>query len=66
MSERQVQDLRENNPPFDLKCGFKTSICMVIGSASEPQLERISDLACDFMVKYVERCNGFDYGVVQG
>jgi hypothetical protein len=51
-----VDQLRTHNPPFDLKCRFESSVGRVMGSASGPQLEKITGLACDFVVELMERC----------
>jgi hypothetical protein len=51
-----VHKLRTHNPPNELKSQFESRVERVLGSASEPQLKKISDLACDLAVEFMERC----------
>ncbi|KAK0638550.1 hypothetical protein B0T16DRAFT_421346 [Cercophora newfieldiana] len=56
ISKYDAQDLRAHNPPWDMKCRFESRVGEVMGMASGPQLKKISDLACDFVVEFMERC----------
>ncbi|KAK0614549.1 hypothetical protein B0T14DRAFT_310150, partial [Immersiella caudata] len=56
ISYSDVDRLRTHDPPYDLKCRFESSVGRVLGSASGPQLKKISDLACDLVVEFMERC----------
>ncbi|KAK4444602.1 hypothetical protein QBC34DRAFT_414917 [Podospora aff. communis PSN243] len=52
---RKVHELRAHNPPLELKFQFESDVGRVLGFASGPQLEKISDLACDLAAKFIER-----------